>query len=358
MCNDMKPCLRWALWALALMPAMIQAQVNGGRQAFAFLDLPASPRITALGGNVISTRDHDLSLAQAQPALLHPGSHGQLSFNHQFHLAGTGAGYFGYAHHLDRAATTLHAGFQYLHYGDIPWTNEFNQTLGSFRASELSVVAGASRTFEERLSYGVNLRLAQSVLEAYRSTALSADAGVFYENPESRVGIGMVLRHMGAQISRYHEGQREALPFDALIGVSKRLQHLPFRLSVTAHTLHRWNVRYDDPALKQGNRFPGQTPEKENRLAQGVDNLFRHLIFGGEFLLGKTESFRIRLAYDHRMRREMLVPGYRGMAGFSGGLGLNVYRFRLDYGFAVYHLAGTVHHLGISTNLSEFFPRI
>lgn len=352
----MKYGLYWTLSAAWLLPCLSLAQVNGGRQAFAFLDLPASPRITALGGYVISTRDQDLSLASAQPALLHPGSHGQLSFNHQFHLAGTGAGFFGYAHHLERAATTLHAGFQYLNYGDIPWTDEFNQTLGTFRASELSVVAGASRTFEERLSYGVNLRLTQSVLEAYRSTALSADAGVFYENPESRLGVGMVLQHMGVQLGRYHEGRREALPFNALIGVSKRLQHLPFRLSVIAHTLHRWNVRYDDPALNQG--FPGQEPERENRLAQGMDNLFRHLIFSGEFLLGKKESFRIRMAYDHRMRREMLVPGYRGMAGFSGGVGLNVYRFRLDYGFAVYHLAGTIHHLGISTNLREFFPRI
>jgi hypothetical protein len=346
------------LGLLSLLPLCTTAQVNGGRQAFSFLELPASPRLTALGGYLISVRDHDHNLAGANPAILDSASHQHLSFNHQFLFAGTGAGYFSYAHHLGRAATTLHAGFQYMQYGDIPWTNEFNQQLGTFSPSELSVVLGASRTFQERLSYGVNLRLVQSSLETYRSLGLAADAGVHYENPESRLGVGMVLQHMGAQLSRYHEGQREALPFNALIGVSKRLQYLPFRLSVTAHTLNRWNVRYDDPALRQSTRFPGQEPEKENRLAQGVDNLFRHLIFSGEFLLGKTESFRIRLAYDHRRRREMLVPGFGGLAGFSGGLGVKVYRFRLDYGFATYHLAGATHHLGITTNLREFFPGI
>jgi hypothetical protein len=117
-------------------------------------------------------------------------------------------------------------------------------------------------------------------------------------------------------------------------------------------------VRYDDPALQTNNPFPGQEPEKENTLAQSVDNIFRHLTFNGEFLLGKTESFRIRLGYDHRLRRELLVPGNGGLAGFNGGLGMRIYRFRLDYGFGIYHLAGATHHLSIGTNLKSFFPGI
>ena len=335
------------------------SQVSGGRQAYTFLEMPASARLTALGGYLVSVRDDDVALATMNPAQLNAKAHQQLSFNHNFHFAGTATGYFGYSYHANKWKTSLHGGVQYMRYGDIPWTDEFNQQLGTFSPAEIAVTVGAARQWKERLSYGINLKYIQSVLEAYKSTALAADAGVYYENPESRLGVGLVLQNMGAPMTTYYKGsERENVPFNALLGVSKRLKYLPFRFTVTAHSLHRWNVRYDDPTLRSNTPFPGQEPEKENTFAQGVDNIFRHLTFSGEFLLGKTESFRIRLGYDHRLRRELLVPGNGGLSGFSGGLGMRIYRFRLDYGFGIYHLAGATHHLSIGTNLKSFFPGI
>lgn len=348
---------------LLLLPSFLflhntTAQVSGGRQAFSFLEMPASARLTALGGYLVSVRDDDVVLATSNPAQLNVKADQQLAFNHNFHLASTGNGYLGYGHHSEKWKTTLHGGIQYMRYGDIPWTNEFNQELGTFSPSEFAITIGAARQWKERLSYGVNLKYIQSTLEAYKATALGADAGVYYENPESRFSMGLVLQNIGGQMSTYYQGAaREKLPFNALLGVSTKLKYLPFRFSVTAHSLHRWNVRYDDPALRTDFLFPGQE-EDRNRLAEGVDNLFRHLIFSGEFLLGKTESFRIRIGYDHRLRRELLVTGNGGLSGFSGGLGFRVYRFRLDYGFSIYHLAGAAHHLSIGTNLKSFFPGI
>ncbi len=337
----------------------LEAQVNGGRQAFAFLELPVSARLTGLGGMLISARDRDVNLGVGNPALLTQEMHGQLSFNHAFHVGGTGNGYFGYGHHLTRTKLTLHGGFRYMQYGDIPWRDEFNQDLGTFSPRELAAHIGAGWQWQERISLGMNLRFIQAQYETYRSTALATDLGMFYENPESKLGIGVVLQNIGGQLSQFSStGDKEKLPFNSAIGISKRLKYLPLRLSVTAHTLHRWNIRYDDPDLRTQILFPGQQAEKENTFAQGVDNAFRHLIFSGEFLFGKTESFRIRVAYDHRLRREMLVPNYGGLAGFSGGFGFRIYRFQLDYGFGVMHQAGSSHHLSISTNLKEFFPSI
>jgi hypothetical protein len=346
-----------AVFCLCAFSGSLWGQVNGGRAVFAFAEMPVSARLTALGGYLVSVRDDDHTLAYANPALLNEKAHHALSFNHNFHLGGTGSGYFGYAHHAEKLATTFHGGVQYLNYGDILRTDEFNQQFGTFSPGDLAVVVGASRRYLDRLQYGLNLRYLQSVLEAYASTGLTADAGLFYENPEERFGIGVALQNVGWQISRFDpDGEPERMPLNLVIGFSKRLQFLPFRYSITAHSLHRWDVRYDDPALRQTNLFPGQEPDPDNRLAQGVDNLFRHLTFSGELLLGKNENFRLRFAYDHRMRREMLVPGYSGMAGFSGGVGARVYRFRIDYGFGGYHLAGATHHLSIGTRLTEFFP--
>jgi hypothetical protein len=49
------------------------------------------------------------------------------------------------------------------------------------------------------------------------------------------------------------------------------------------------------------------------------------------------------------------VRNYRSLAGFSGGVGIKINRFRVDFGYASYHLAGGVAHLGIGTNLKDFF---
>ncbi|HNM25316.1 MAG TPA: hypothetical protein PKL15_07795, partial [Saprospiraceae bacterium] len=78
-------------------------------------------------------------------------------------------------------------------------------------------------------------------------------------------------------------------------------------------------------------------------------------IFSGEFLLGRNESFRLRLGYNHLRKKELSVRNYRSLAGFSGGVGFKINRFRLDVGYGAYHLAGGVLHVGVGTNLKDFF---
>jgi hypothetical protein len=162
------------------------------------------------------------------------------------------------------------------------------------------------------------------------------------------------LRNAGTQLATYN-GLREDLPFDVQIGFTKQLRYLPFRFGIVVHHLHQWNIRYDDPNLQDDDVLVfGEEPANTEGNG-GVDNFFRHLIFNGEFLLGRNESFRIRFAYNHLRKKELSVRNYRSLAGFSGGIGIKVSRFRLDAGFAPYHLAGGVFHIGFGTNLKEFF---
>jgi hypothetical protein len=119
--------------------------------------------------------------------------------------------------------------------------------------------------------------------------------------------------------------------------------------------LQQWQIRYDDPALQQSEFISFTGEEQKKSGSPVVDNFFRHMIFNGEFLLGKHEGFRLRVGYNHLRKRELSVNNYRSLAGFSAGVGVKVSRFRVDFGYSVYHLAGGVVHLGIGTNLREFF---
>lgn len=338
-----------------LQPPTATAQVIGGQHVFSFLALPQSARVTGLGGTQIAVRDDDPVFAAANPGALNPAMSGRVVFNHNFFLAGIQHGYVAYAQHMPKWGFTAHGGIQYLSYGEIKRADEFGDVQGTVKAGETAFTLGAARPLTDRFSLGLNLRMAFSRLDIYKSSALLADAGLIYADSAKRFTAGLVLRNAGTQLSAYNDN-RESLPFDIQLGVSKRLKHLPFRFGIIAHHLHQWDIRYNDPNFQDDEVLLfGDEQPKESKATAAIDNFFRHLIFNGEFLLGKNEGFRLRLGYNHLLKRELSVNNYRSLAGFSGGVGVKINRFRIDFGYGAYHLAGGVAHLGIGTNLREFF---
>ena len=330
------------------------AQIVGGRQTFQFLNLPNSARISALGGLQVAVQDDDPGFAWTNPATLNPSMSGRLTFNHHFHLSDLQNGYFGYAQNLKKYHLTTHLGVQYMHYGAVKMADEYGNVNGELMPSETALTLGAGYRLYEKVTLGANLKYAQSNFDFANSSAILGDLAALYADTASGWTMAAVFKNIGGQVNFYGE-KREPMPFDIQLGVSKKLKHLPFRLSVTAHHLYKRDIRYDDPALQADDSglFGEQT--KDSKFKTGADNLFRHLNFGGEFLFGKKENFRLRFGYNHLRHQEMTVPNLRSLAGFSGGFGLKISRIRVDFGYSAWHLAGSSVHFGVSTNLGEFF---
>ena len=151
----------------------------------------------------------------------------------------------------------------------------------------------------------------------------------------------------GTQLSTY-TNTKEDLPFDVQLGISQRLKHLPFRFGITAHHLHQWDIRYDDPNLQNNSIFDDGSDDNKSHFG---DKLFRHLIFSGELFLGK--NLVVRAAYNHQRKQELSVAAKGGGVGFSYGAGIHIKRFHVSYGRSIYHLAGGSHHFSISTQLKK-----
>ncbi len=344
---------------LFIINVSIDAQI-GGDNIYEFLRLPASARATAMGGHLIAIAEKDVSAAHSNPATLNADMHNQLSFNHSLHLAGINSGYVAFGNYLKKPQLSIHAGVQYTRYGEFDATNEFGNITNQFDAADYAIHVGASRQLYEKLTVGANVKYITSQFESYNSNGIAADVGAYFADTSRRFTAALVFRNIGTQFSTYHPDNKERLPYEIQFGISKRLKHLPFRLSVTAIHLERWNILYDDPNSEENELFilgEGQD-QSESNIGPIIDNLFRHFIFGGEFLFGKKENFIVRFAYSHLRRGELAVSGFRNTAGFSGGLGIKIKKFRLEYGKAIYHMAGSTNHFSFMIDFGRFGKKI
>lgn len=334
----------------------LSAQI-GGRHSFEFLNLTQSSRVTALGGALVSVIDNDINLGYSNPALLNDAMHSEISFNHNFHFADISHGFAVGGYYHEKLKTTFQLGFNYVNYGNFIRADALGNITGEFSSGETAITIGAGRSLNERIRGGINVKYINSSFDIYRASGIAADLGLSYHNPESQMTVGFVARHIGTTLNSYTD-QPESLPFDLQLGLSKRFKYLPFRFSITAHHLHQWNIRLDEANQSDPINFLGGETVEESQLSKGIDNLFRHFVFNGEFLIGQEEQFKLRIGYNHMRRTELSVSEFRSLGGLSFGIGFKISKFRLDYGLGYYHLAGAVNHLSFSLNLASFSKKI
>lgn len=332
---------------------VVIAQIVGGQNVYTFLNLSNSARITGLGGNLITVYDDDAALGYHNPAVLNAAMHQQMSFSTSPYFSDISHGYASYAHHIDNIKSTIYAGIQYTAYGDFDGLDPMGQSTGTFSANDYALSFGIGHRYNERLSFGANAKLISSQLESYNSYGIASDWAAFYQDTSKNITFTLVFKNVGTQFTTYFPDNPESLPFDVQIGFSKRLKYLPFRFSIIAHNLQRWDIRYDDPDLDEPTLLFGDD-QQQGEQSFFFDTFFRHIIINGEFLLGKRENLRLRIGYNHLRRGELSVPNTVSFSGFTFGVGLKIKQFRIDYGRGVYHLGGGANHFTISTSFQEF----
>jgi hypothetical protein len=317
-------CLGW-------LPAA-HAQL-GGRSSFAFLNVPSHARTSALGGLNISLADQDVNMLLSNPALLDSGMHNRLAFNFVPYYADITYSTLTYARNVGRTGI-WGAGLQYMHYGEMPYTDESGNELGIFSANDFAFTLTHSHT-EGNFTLGTSLKVAGSSIESYSACALLADVGAVFQHPEKDWKIALTAKNFGFQLHNYTPEDQPGLPFDVQIGTSFKPKFMPVRFSITAHHLHRFDIAYQDPNRKGTLDANGNEVKEEVGFA---DKLARHLVVGGELLLHK--NFHLRLGYNHLINRELRLTNTSGGAGFSFGAMMRVRAFEIAFSRMYYHAAG------------------
>lgn len=322
----------------------------GGRGVYDFLNLSSSARISSLGGTNISTFDHDLNFAYANPALCNDSMHQTASMSIANYLSDITYGYAGYAHTFENVGN-FHAGLQYLSYGKMIEADVYGNQTGRFSASDLALVVGGARQVDQ-FRIGANLKVINSNVSRYRSHfALGMDLGGAYVSGSGLFTAGMAFKNIGFNLTRWEtpEGVGTPLPFEIQLGISQRLKHMPLRFSIQTTNLQTPNLIYYDKDAPPQVDLSGDTIETRFPV---VDNLFRHAVFGTEFLI--TKGFNIRAGYNHMRRQELRSLNRGGISGFSFGVGIKIKMFRLDYALSSFHAVGPTHQFSLSSDIGGF----
>lgn len=137
-----------------------------------------------------------------------------------------------------------------------------------------------------------------------------------------------------------YEDERQKMPWDIQLGITKQMAHAPIRLSLTAQYLTKWKVEYVDDYDRE---YTG-------------DNFFKsfvkHLVIGVDYI--PSDNFWLGIGYNPKTALDMKLQGGNALAGFSGGAGVRIKMFDVGVSVAKYHPSALSMMLSISTTISDF----
>ena len=333
---------------IALFSPLALFSQDGGQSAFSFINIEHSPRIEAMGGSGIAIFDNDVSLSQTTPSLLNTEMHNELAFTFGDYFSDISLLSFAYAREFEKLGV-IGVSLKAINYGSFERNNAEGYNQGEFSASDQVLTIGIGKRINDKLTFGANINLLNSVYDTYNSFALTSNISTTYFNKEKRFTTTFLLKNIGRQLVSY-ASEREKIPFDMQFAISKELAHLPFRYHLSYGNINKFNIKSPYKLAQQTNIETGELEIKEESIAKTA---LRHIIIGGE-LNPFRKSFFLRGGFNFQRRFNLTTVTTPVMVGFSWGVGFKVSKYRFDYSRSAYHLSGVPNNFSIAANLSTF----
>ena len=303
-----------------LTAIILRAQES--QEAYSFLRLPVSAHVAAVGGDNITINDDDPTLIFHNPALIAGVTDKSLNLNYMTYMEGCKTASASFVKSY-KERSTWGVSAQYMDYGKMKQTTVENIDQGEFSAKDIALAGTFTYLLGNKVSGGITARFISSTIGSYSSAAVAIDLGINYLNEETGLSLSAVAKNLGGQVKAYHD-EFERIPLDLQIGITKRLIGSPLRLSATLTRLNNWD--------------------------QG---LIKHLAIGGDLLLGS--QFYVSAGYNFRRSSEMKINDSEGDsnhgAGVSLGGGIQLQRFKLNVGYAKYHVSASSLLINVTYSL-------
>ncbi len=311
------------VFTLLLVLFALSTQAQEGKTAYNFLRLPLSAHVAGLGGENITIIEDDPSLTTHNPALLYSVSDRSLGLQYMHYMESSncmGATFTMAAGKRGMAAASA----RFIDYGKMKETTSEGNIMGEFSARDISISGSFAYLLAENLTGGITGRFISSYIGGYDSYAAGVDLGLNYYNPDTEWSFSAVVKNLGGQIKAYDE-EYDKIPTDICIGVTKKIERAPFRISLTMVGL---NHKYD--------------------------KFLSHFVAGLDVILSR--SIYLCGGYNFRRANEMKIKGGEDDesshgAGISLGGGLQLERFKMQLAYAKYHVSSSSLTINVAYTL-------
>lgn len=338
---------KWPTHIMASLVAAIAfvapgAMAQDGSTAYNYLNVTSSARIYGLGGVNITTVEDELSTADQNPGLLGYEMSDQVLFDYMRYLGNSNFAGLKYARAVGERGAWA-AGIRYFGYGSMKSTDELGNVLGTFSPKDVNFSGTFSYDITGRLRGGISMKLLYSSYEEYTAFAVATDLGINWFDPDTDWSFSAVVANLGGQLKKFHNNY-DRLPIDVRLGATKGFRGVPLRISLTFWNLTKWKLPYYDTG-------DGSSLEPFEKKENFGSNLFRHLVFGVDFV--PSDRFFVALGYNYKTRTDMSTYKRSFLSGFSLAAGMNVSRFNFSLAFGQPHSGATTLMFNLNVNLND-----
>ena len=287
------------------------AASSPGKAGYDFLRTHVGARPSAMSGAFISMTG-DIHSIYFNPAGLATIPGRLVTATYLNHVLDFQSGFLAYTQSLPKVGQAA-LSINYMSYGEFDQTDVNGRKIGSFSAGSFAFSSSLARSLNDNLLAGMSAKFIYSTIDNYNSTAIAVDLGMIYQAPfMDDLQIGAGIFNLGSALTAFIDS-KDPLPLNFVIGVSKKLAHLPLEYCVAVN-------KYIDDDI----RFSA----------------------GGEFTL--TEGVYLRIGYNSLGQGLKVGADSDQYAGISLGLGLNWKNIQFDYGLSSFGAIGYLNRATFS----------
>ena len=296
--------------SLACIPATADntdIHENAGTRAMTFLKIGVGAEAMSMGESQVAATD-DLYASYWNPAGLARLQQPQLALMHNEWFAGINHEFVGFALPL-KGAGTLGASASFLSFGELQGRDREGNETTIFRPYDVALILSYARGFGSSLAFGVNAKFLREQIADESGTGIAFDLGGLYNFPETPLSLGFNAQHIGPRVKFVEEAF--GLPFTFRLGAAYRLWNDAFILTTDI-------IRPSD-----------------NDIAIGV---------GAGYTIGNI--LQLRTGYKYKIGGNDLGA----ISGLTGGFGLTLLRFQIDYALVPFGVLGLTHRFSLVAN--------
>ena len=299
-----------AIFILISQPAVADSSdihENAGTRAMTFLKIGVGAEAMSMGESQVAATD-DLYASYWNPAGLTRLQKPQIALMHNEWFAGINHEFVGFAAPLGNIGT-VGVSSSYLSFGELQGRDRDGNETTIFRPYDLALILSYARSFGSALAFGTNAKLLREQIADETGTGIAFDFGALYNFSEMPLSLGFNAQHLGPRVKFVEEAF--GLPVTFRLGVACKLWS-------EALTLTTDIIRPSD-----------------NDLAIGV---------GAGHTIGNI--LHLRTGYKYKIGGNDLGA----ISGLTGGFGLTLRQFQLDYALVPFGILGLTHRFSLVAN--------